>query len=369
MSSKKKDLTDLELQIKYDEDFVVLKSELQSVRQKYHNLLKKGNVYDRLVEYNKEFLKALPANKPSLQVKPKANQEVESAILLGSCYHIGERIPKEEVPGNEYSFETFCKRMQYVVDEIVTHVKSQSNVHYDELVYCLLGDIVSGVIHSLEITNEFNIVQQTQAGAYVIAEAVRELAQIFPKVKIYGIAGNHGRTKQEKEAYNKQTLSWDYVLYTNLALLLQNVKNVEVVIPQTWYAEFEVKGHKFFCTHGDTLKNGTGSPLNQVVKDASNWNQIKGSSGKPINYYITSHYHQKAETQTINGFNMMSGCMKGTCTYAQNQGYWSDPIQTFFTLGKQGRKTNLDINVKYQNYSKSRYAYSLNKALSEQFKK
>jgi len=311
MSSKKKELTDLELQIKYDQDLISLKSELQSVRQKYYNLLKKTDIADRILEYTKQNIKALPSVKAPVLQKKDFKKNQETAVLVLSCLHIGEVVKPEQIDYlNKYDFRTFVQRLQFVVDKTIKFtLHNMNNYQYDELVVMMTGDMVSGdVLHEeLAETNEINVVQQVHYGSLVMAQALLELAQVFPKIRCVGVVGNHGRIKKDKYFKDKQNMSFDYMFYQSCAALLVNQKNIEWQIPQTHWADINIEGKKFHIVHGD-LMGGSGSPIAKLEKEANKIRGIKSAVGDSVDYLVSSHYHSTGKMQIPTGEVMLNAC-------------------------------------------------------------
>lgn len=288
-----------------------LRAEISLLKAKVRGLQKQAHAQDRIVRYAELSIDALPSASPPKPL-PKADKRatVESAVLLGSCWHIGETINKTEMGGlNEYNFDIFCQRLQRLVDETIDFTQHNMAMHrFDELHVIHTGDFVSGTIHQLEESNCLNIVEQATLGALVTAQALRELAQVFPKVVFTGVVGNHGRTQAKPYTKHKQQVNWDYIAYNYMALMLRNQKNIQFNIPLSFFAGVEIKGFNFHVSHGDSLRGTWGIPFYGMNRMASAWLTIGAYEKKLFQYFIWSHYHTHAQLQTALGENILNGC-------------------------------------------------------------
>lgn len=357
--------------LEFDKKATSLKAEMSILKHKNQTLLKLVNTTDRILEFNKKAIEALP--KVDIPPMPKFDKTktVESVVLVGSCWHIGEVINKEEMGGlNEYNFDVFKKRFQYLVEKTISFTtKNMSNYHFPELHVLLTGDMVSGVIHDeLEATNELNIVEQATLGALIVAQGFQDLARAFPKVIVTCVVGNHGRIKHEKYFKHKQQVSWDYIFYTNLALMLKNQKNIIFNIPLSFWAGVQIQGHNFMIQHGDLIKSWGGIPFYGIAREAGKWTEIMASQKEFFQYFVCSHFHTKAVMQTPTGERIMNASLKGGDEYAAGLGLTGAPVQLLFGMNeKYGKTWELSINTKHADKSvKIRYNCDRTKNISHQ---
>lgn len=335
-------------------------TELQDLRKKYKELLKEGNLQDKILDFNANAINSLPAvTTPPLVVPKTTKPTVESVVLVGSCWHIGEVINRDAMGGlNEYNFDVFCRRLGFLVDRTIKFTQKNMSAHiFDELHIFLTGDMVSGIIHDeLRETNELNIVEQAHLGSLVAAMAIQELARAFPRVIVTCVVGNHGRVTHQKYFKNKQQVNWDYVFYNNLAVLLKNQKNVSFNIPLSFWAGVEVKGHKFLVMHGDLVRSWGGIPFYGLNREVAKWVQIKAAEKDFFHYFVGSHFHTHAELQTPSGQNILNGSLKGGDEYAIGLGLYGDPVQLLFGVHQAYGKTwDLVVKTQYGDDSPNRY--------------
>jgi hypothetical protein len=275
----------------------------------------------------------------------------ESAVAVFSCWHIGEVVKPEQVNYlNEYNLDIFVKRLQYLIEKVIKFTTvNMSNHTFDEICLLFTGDMVSGIIHDELIeTNDLTITQQALLGAFVTAQAVRDIAAHFPRVRILGIVGNHGRITPKKYFKNKQITSWDFVFYYALKLLLARQKNIEFFLPQSPIAGIEIKGHKFLVFHGDQIRGWAGIPFYGLNKASYKFMHIYAHRNEFYRYFVSSHYHNKVSLQFGYGEQILNGSLKGPDEYSLNAGLASPPYQLLFGVHeKYGKTWELSINTQF----------------------
>lgn len=357
-------------EITHDKELDDIKNQLALVTKKYKEAIKQANAQQKILEFNELAVKALPTVSIPKLLKIKRGTTMESAVLVGSCWHIGETINKEEMGGmNEYNFDIFVRRFQYLIDTALSFTLGNMSSHkFQDLHIFLTGDMVSGIIHDeLESSNQLNIVEQVYLGSLVAAQGILDLARVFPKVIVTCVVGNHGRVGQKKYFKHKQTVSWDYVFYQTLALLLQKQKNVHFNIPMSFWAGVEVQGHKFLIMHGDLVKSWAGIPFYGMNRESSKWMEIMASKKDYFEYFVASHFHTKAILQSATGEKILNASLKGGDEYAAGLGLYGDPVQILFGVHhRYGKTWELSINTKHAGNDPIRYQYDRTKGISQQ---
>lgn len=368
-----RELTDAELpveeQVSEDKRAAIHEARANDYKRRYEALLDHTNAEDKLLGMAEQTLSALPKVPAPKLPKGSGYRTTESAVLVGSCWHVGEKINLEEMGGlNEYNFDIFVRRLQHLVETTIKFTTGNMSNHVFEDVHVFLtGDMVSGIIHDeLEQTNELNIVDQAFLGALVTAQALLDLARTFPKVIVTCVVGNHGRTKQEKQFKGKATVSWDRVFYETLALLLKNQANVQFLIPKSYWAQVEVQGHLFQVQHGDTVRSALGIPFYGLKREQGKWMEINAVQKRFVRYTVLSHFHTKAILQSGIGEMIMNGSLKGGDEYAIGLGLYGEPVQLLFGVHPtHGKSWELSINAKEPNVD-VRYRYDIRKSLAAQ---
>lgn len=348
-----------------------LRALLSIERQRSKALDKERIAADRIVEYAKTALRALPAIRPA--APPSAatlkGKTRESAVLLASCWHIGETVNAQEMGGlNSYDFDVFCARLQHVVDTTLKFCgHNMVGYEFEELHVIHTGDAVSGIIHDELIeTNCLNIVEQATIGALVTAQALRELCAKFPRVVFTGVVGNHGRTEKAKRWKGKAQVNWDFVFYNYLAALLRDQSNLTFNLPLSFWAGIEIRGYNFHVSHGDTAKSWNGIPFYGLNREAGKWTEIAAVQSKVWHYFVRSHYHTSGNLQRPAGEMILNASLKGGDEYAMGLSLFGAPIQTLFGVHERHGKT-WQMSINAQNATgPCRYKYDRTLSLAAQ---
>lgn len=150
--------------------------------------------------------------------KPAKRATTESMCILLSDWHSAELISSEGTRGfNQYDRRISAQRARRVV-ESANGIKEKlelSGWRFDELVVGLNGDFVPGTIHEAEKhTDAENIVLNVHGTAWLLAQSLRDLAAVYPRVRVYALSGNHGRLPDAKRMQQKEPLrNWDTLVY------------------------------------------------------------------------------------------------------------------------------------------------------------
>ena len=274
-----------------------LKAQNAILLKKYKMAQRDASTQDRLVEYNNLVVDSIPflANISLSQPTAPSISDPEEAVLVCSCWHIGEVVKANDMGGmNEYNMDIFVRRLQQLVDKtvgIVAPLQKSRGLKTLHLIHT--GDAVGGIIHSeLTESNDLNIVEQAHLGALVTAQAILELRHYFSNISFTGVIGNHGRIKEERYFKNKAQVNWDYVFYNTLATLLQNFPEIVFNIPLSYWTDIDILSWKFLIQHGDSM--GRGNLYNTLQRSTAKWRDILAVQGKHFNYFISSHYHTRA---------------------------------------------------------------------------
>ena len=213
-ADKRKKPKSTKQKVKTDIEKHKLQQKLLEVNRKYKMIVKEESISDRMVRVLKDEAKALP--KVDIMWEPPSQKVTqETAILLFGDPHIGEEVDKDVVCGfGEYNFAMFNKRLKFLAKSMQSIiVRKLTGYKIDKLCIFGLGDMVSGRIHDELIENSEDIIFQIMNGAFITAQFVLELAQMFPEIEIDGVLGNHGRLIKKKY-FKKRYQNWDFV-FTN----------------------------------------------------------------------------------------------------------------------------------------------------------
>lgn len=232
------------------------------------------------------------------RVKRGSRGVVSVPVAFWSDWHLGEVVFKEQVGGvNEFNKAIARQRVKRLVEVTIDLAKNHmGQMQYPGIVVPLGGDMISGNIHEeLRETNEGTVLQTVQFGFDLLSWALARLADEFGKVFVPCVVGNHGRTKHKPHAKNRAFENYEWSLYMQLARHFKDDKRLTFMIPDGPDAPFNVLGHRFLLTHGDSLgvKGGDGiiGAIGPIVRGAVKFGRQKGVIGQDFDTLMMGHWH------------------------------------------------------------------------------
>ena len=186
----------------------------------------------------------------------------QESFLLLSDLHIGLAVNPEEV-GNlgNYNMEIFKQRLDNLIEAVCRITDLHRTTHkIDTINVAILGDLVHGSNDAGKwgfLHTEQTIIDQVFESVKNVTKTLLTLKSIYPKVNVYCVYGNHGRTA--KRGAEKKFVNWDYLIYKWIETSLEKQKGMNFFVPKSTFNIAESMGKKFLLVHGD---------------QARSWNQI-----------------------------------------------------------------------------------------------
>ena len=264
-------------------------------------------------------------------------------VLFLSDIHAGEVVDPAEMlhANNAYNWEIMERRLNTVF-QTMANLTKRHILHegYDGMVLVLGGDMVSGEIHEeLAETNEKSVLECTFDLAAILAGHAQQAADVFGKVHIVGVPGNHGRLHRKPRAKGYVRTNADYHTYRQIQRMLQDDERFSFMFPLTSDLRFDVSGHRFLLTHGDQFKGGDGmiGPIGPVMRGLHKKRTTAAMLGgdHPFDTMLCGHFHREFP---VPGEVMMNGSLKGYDEYAQRGNFQPKPAAQllFFVHRKHG---------------------------------
>jgi len=342
-AEKAKKPKSIKQKVKADVEKTKLQQKLREVDRKYKMIVREESISDKMIRVLKDEARALP--KVDVMWEPPSQKVTqETAVLLFSDPHIGEIVDKDVVCGfGEYDFAMFNKRLKFLARSIRSIiVRKLTGYKIDKLCIFELGDMVSGRIHDELIENSEDIIFQIMNGAFVTAQFVLELAQMFPEIEIDGVPGNHGRLAQKKY-YKKRYTNWDFVFYQFLGMFLANNPRIKCNFPKSFFIIKKVRGWTFLLIHGDSIRGWMGIPWYGIERMMWKLGDLLKDKGIKIDYRVLGHFHNTGELDRASGEIIINGSMIGGTEYSlMSMGEFNRPTQLFF-----GVHTEIGVTWRY----------------------
>jgi hypothetical protein len=192
---------------------------------------------------------------------------------------------------------------------------------YPGIVVCLGGDIISGNIHEeLRETNDGHLQQTLLEVQECLIAALGRMADVFGRVFVPCVVGNHGRTTHKPRAKGRVFESYEWNLYCQLERHFRGDKRVEFSIPSETDCHFRVLGHRFCLTHGDALgvRGGDGiiGAIGPIVRGAIKVGRSEAQIGRDFDTLLLGHWHTyipRGDHAPV----LVNGALKGYDEYAR----------------------------------------------------
>jgi len=314
-------------------EYEIKKQELYKERVKFYDQRREFNNNLRQ-QSREEYLCSLIENsikdsdlKPFEYYSRNIEQTNNDALVFLTDLHYGMEC---ENYWNRYNPEIFLQYLYKYLDEII-NIKT---LHNSENCYIFLGgDLISGIIHNLvRIENAEDVVQQVQHVSEYISNFVNELSNVFNKVQVHSVVGNHSRLMQnKKEAIKNEKL--DLLVAWYMKARLSNLKNVVIVdniIDQT-IASLNIRGKLYYGVHGDyDTPSKVVNSLTQMLDE------------KPYAVLMAHRHHYAIDTEH-NVKVISSGSFVSVDDYCITKRISGKPSQTVCVCDKNGIKCSYDV--------------------------
>lgn len=338
---------DYSLQAQHDKRVLQLNSQISHWKSLYRNAVRNSSLQDVLVSALSNTVTAWPT--PSLEkfkVSAKASHHgLHTVVGLLSDLHVGEVVDPEVMMGmGGYDLDIFRQRVGLWVQNFLRLLDiDRSAREIPRLTLFLDGDFISGLIHDeLLKTNAVNIMDQMTMVATAMAWAIREVGRYFEEVHVSCTVGNHGRN-QSKVEFKEPYVSWDYLAYQMMAMLLQNDTHITWDIPKSLWAITRVENLDLFHYHGHGKnQNILSIPYYGIERAIKDFREIFQVHDLKFDGVCMGHFHHFYERDLGTGPLIINPCWKGGDEFA--------------TLGL--RKYSKPSQVKFLVHSKRGYVGS-----------
>lgn len=332
------------------------KREYDALYSKYERALKQSSVTDALVELATSLAPTSYDPHPAFTSRPRGTGSPQSAVLILSDTHVGQVIsPNQTLGFGGYNFTTFLNRLQFLQDGVRSIVQDHTTTQIDELVICLGGDMIDGALqHGAEAKQKSTLFSQFYGAGHALAQFIRNVAPLVPRIRIYCAVGNHPRWQnQHKMPTDNRYSNLDLFLYSYIQALTKDITSIDWTLNEQPFALFDVQGFRFHLSHGDHLRGGDkalGIPNHAVGRMVSSTTQLYGKHDeRSPNYYLMGHMHRGIMLPHARGSVLVNGGFPGIDGYGLINGFSPvDPSQLFFFVHpKFGKTATYDIQLKF----------------------
>jgi predicted phosphodiesterase len=240
-------------------------------------------------------------------------------MMLWSDWHVGEVVDPREVGGiNKFNSEIAEERCRLLVERSLGLINHHMPAGVPGVVICLGGDMITGEIHQeLSDTNDEYVLQSVKRVKSMLVAAITKMADNCGRVFVPCVVGNHGRNTLKPRMKGRVFTNYEWNIYTDLEERFRGDDRVSFHIPSGTDARFNVLGHRFLMTHGDTLgvKGGDGiiGALGPIKRGEFKVRGSEAQIGNDFDTIIMGHWHQYIATRGL----IVNNCLKGYDEFAR----------------------------------------------------
>ncbi len=271
-------------------------------------------------------------------------------MFLWSDWHVGETVDPEQVYHyNRYNKETCFARVQSMVERsIYLSTKHIANPDTESAVIILGGDFVSGWLHEELIATDWcTPLQATHQASGLLCAAIKRMREVFSKLTIVCVPGNHGRLMKRPPGKMGAYQSFDWLIYSWLSEQFADDSAIEMIIPASGDYNLKVYNTRYNIQHGHELgvKGGDGliGSIGPMMRGRQKAGRAGSSLGREFDIMVLGHFHQDLwlASQGL----IVNNCLIGYNEYAKKQKYVAAPPsqKLWFTHPRMGAVCPIEV--------------------------
>ena len=272
---------------------------------------------------------------------------------IWSDWHYGEVV---RMPGiNSFDKRIAAARVKKLVTKTVdlshNHM-GKASIKYPGCIVALGGDMLGGDIHEeLMKSNDRTTQQSIEDLIDLISGGLEHMATSFGKLFVPCVVGNHGRSTKKMQMKERVFTSHEWNVYCGVARHFRKSRHVQFNIPETADCAFNIFGHRYLLTHGDSLgtKGGDGiiGALGPIMRGTLKTHRSEAQIGRDFDTLLIGHWHQYI---TLPGL-IVNNSLKGYDEYAHLtlRAPFSRPSQAlWFTHPEHGLTAHWQVYLEKQ---------------------
>lgn len=248
-------------------------------------------------------------------------------VLVTSDFQWGEVIDEQNMDGlNRFDIAVAEQRYRLLIDRTIDiSIEHLPKNRYDGIIYLRLGDEVSGDIHEeLRETNELAAIPAVRSIVAAETWGLMKLADVFGRVHIISVPGNHGRT-QKKPPYKHVENNYDTLTSWWLESSLKADKRFTWHTPNSTDAVFDIHGRLYLATHGDRIGSSGGQgfigPAATIMRGMKKTMDEYARRGTALSKMFVGHFHTAYDL----GYGWSNGSLPGYSEFARGNRMTPEP--------------------------------------------
>ena len=280
---------------------------------------------------------------------------------IWSDFHYGEVV---RMPGiNTYDKRVAARRIRKLAEttcDLAFNHMGRAKISYPGCVVALGGDMLGGDIHDeLVKTNDRTTQQSIEDLIDLLCGGLETMATSFGKLFVPCVVGNHGRSTKKMQMKERVFSSHEWNVYCGVARHFRTSKHVQFMIPETADCMFNIYGHRYMLTHGDSLgvKGGDGiiGALGPILRGTLKTHRSEAQLGRDFDTLLIGHWHQSLWLPGI----IVNNSLKGYDEYAHlmlRAPYSRPSQQLWFTHFEHGITARWEVFLEGQQQIEARKA-------------
>ncbi len=321
-------------------------SDEKNKRHKEADIFEEVQVYmdnaKQVYEKNNKFFKEI-----KLETKWDRKKQNEDMAFMWSDMHAGminHHPLTHEITYNDEVLKEEVKSLMRGIKRFGQLYKPSYNI---ENFYIFdLGDNITNdrIFEGQKTEITCQVGQQMMMCFEIQSNVIRELLKMYPKVIMYKMVGNHGRTTP-KPVGEDATSNFEFLLGKMLQERFKDNKRVEIIVPEQYRYTVEIRGHKYLISHGNNIRGCTLNSIERATKDLA---QLAHEEFYDV--MMIGHFHNALKLRiTPETTLLVNGCWISMDDYAYTKlRKFSTPTQYLFNISKKSAVHNLqEINLQW----------------------
>ena len=314
------------------QSLTIARDENSVLRRESRKEVRNEDVVEHLLEELKQGLHSIEIPTTPFMLVDRSilnNQEAQPFVLLSDLHH-------NEVIEGKYieDYNEFNNQICLAgIDKVLTKVQRYGG---DTLRVYLAGDLVSGIIHFLDLKGQIPVTSSIIELAYFLADRLSKLAKQYKSIKVMMVNGNHSRLSL-KPTLDLKAFDFEHLLYELMRVQVTE-KNINFEYSYSTYlidnigTEDSPKYVGLF--HGD---NKSFNPTSEagVLKQFGIFDELFGVR---VHSLMSGHTHKAVFSSSPRGGSILvNGCASGSNQFGFNANFLPlQPYQWVGTWSKEG---------------------------------
>jgi len=265
-------------------------------------------------------------------------------VLMLCDIHTGLYLKPSHTGGlNYYNKEKLITQLENLKKALVT-ISIKQLAEYPLLKIHALGDLIDGIniYKGQAFQQDMYLTQQYYYIAELISTLLIELLQLYTKIEISCVPGNHGRIGRKGES--PQEDNFEYMWYRHMKEKMQNYREPthengyrQIVwnISETWWMLDKTYDKTSLLFHGDGIRSWNSIPYYGIDRADAKYTKLLARQKNIYQILELGHFHSLSILPTPTGHTMINGCFVGGSMLAlKDMVTTSEPAQLFFGIHK-----------------------------------